>query len=296
MIPVLVVGYLRPQRTAEILQILTKSNDRDVYVFIDGSHEETKLLNMEVKSIVEEFSRTEKVTYKFSKINLGAGDAVPTGLDWVFREHNTEALIILEDDCIPTQTGLNFFENSLGLLNEKIALVCGSTYLPDLKGVQRLCSYPLISGWMTTRVNWNLLRSYQYEVSYLKIFKKMLFHPQRIIECSYFLASLIRARKGKVQAWDSALALGMLLHDLKSIVPNVSLIDNVGKDLVATHTIKQQGETDTYFSAQPEFLSPNLDLSKKAQLNLDHELKANFYKMRVRHLLSPLKSTLISLK
>jgi hypothetical protein len=217
-------------------------------------------------------------------------------LDWVFREHNTEALIILEDDCIPTQTGLNYFENSSGLLNEKIALVCGSTYFPDLKGVQRLCSYPLISGWMTTQVNWNLLRRYQYEVSYLKIFMKMLFHPRKLIQCSYFLASLIKARSGKVKAWDSSLALGMLLNDFKSIVPNVSLIENVGKDLVATHTTKEHGESDIYFFAQPEFLSPNLDSSKEAQENLDRHLEKNFYNISFRNILSPLKSTLLGLK
>jgi hypothetical protein len=119
--------------------------------------------------------------------------------------------------------------------------------------------------------------------------KKIVFHPSLAIELCYFLAADLRARAGKLEAWDCSLALYMLLEDKKAIIPNEACVSNVGGDQFASHQMDVSGESrvvTSYADVPPStILSTEVKLRKK----LEKIIEKKIYGMRFYHLLSPIK-------
>ena len=107
----------------------------------------------------------------------------------------------------------------------------------------------------------------------------------------FFLASEIRVRKGKLDAWDSSLALFMLVNKYISVIPNESCITNVGSDQFASHT-KLVTDTELIASPSERIPSTKIDVSLTSMQEIDKRIEKNIYNMKLKQLFSPLKATL----
>ena len=108
---------------------------------------------------------------------------------------------------------------------------------------------------------------------------------------SFFYAAIIRVNRKKIHAWDSAVALEMLLSGYKSIISNVNLIENSGQDDIASHYSNPDLSLNQIVSSTEDVLaSETLDTSKFWSKKTDSEIENKIYNLKNRHLLSPIKA------
>ena len=296
MLPVLIVCYLRPEKLEALLKKL-QSSQRRIFVFIDRAPPPFVDLNQSVVKVAEKYSMEFEIEICWADKNYGVGLGVPTALDWVFKFVNE--VIVLEDDCLPTLNALKYFDNQADRLENDLKLACGTSPWPpenqdSVNAKLTTSSYPLIWGWSTNKENWieisELIRN---DLSHLRVLRSVLKNPLRIREIGFFYAATIRVKKGRLKAWDSPLALEMLLENYWSIIPNFSLVENSGQDRFASHFSNPDllfGEiVSKSFLGEP---SIEIDLSKGVRKTTNKEIENTIYKMKYRHALSPVKAFL----
>jgi hypothetical protein len=291
---VLIVAFARPANLLQILSVL-EPLEFEIYLFVDTSQGKHEALNAETVKIAREIESDDRIRVRVSTSNLGVGKAVPAGIRWAF-EHVDE-LFILEDDCIPS---LEFFEYATRFskhLNAKIRMISGTNLIPVSKrttslGTSSFSSYPSIWGWFTNAESWKYLSKYtEHLPSPFTILGCFFRRPSKILSVSFFYAASIRVYRQETSAWDCQVALAMLIHDYVSILPSRNMIQNIGADSVSSHDMKVNNPNSNvvanfqFLAAQAE---NQLDADKKFQN--DRLLEREVYKIRIRHILSPLKS------
>ena len=293
MIPVLIVCYARPEKLQRTLESL-KNSTRQVLIFIDLAVGKNQIQNLEVVKVAKSFENRMNIKIRFAEKTYGVGKGVPVAIDWAFE--NYDEIIIIEDDCFVTGEGYNFFDEYISKLNEVNIMVCGTSPWEKRKKTIipiTVSQYPLIWGWCTTKNNWLELRTIIFEgVSWKTITKKALNEPMKLLELAFFYSSYIRVQRGNVQAWDSLVALNMILKDFRAIIPNINLVENSGKDDKAHHFdyIKNQNQIISAFSN--EELSSDFNPDKYWVKKINKEIRKEIYNMRIRHILSPIKAIL----
>ena len=289
-LPILIVAYCRAARLEELLRNL-QGERRRIYVAIDKAPKNLRDQNNEVIAIAEEFRGRLDLRLQINDQQAGVKFGVPYAVDWIFQFE--ESCIILEDDCEVPKTALTYFDEMSIYLGGNIALISGDS--PWSSGEiwqSTLCDFPLIWGWATNRVQWTKLRELVGgPIPWTTIFCTVLRKPKSILPISYFLAAQIRVKRNNLQAWDCSVALGMLLQNLKCIIPNVRIVENFGSDEFAHHTVS----TSDINRSQPSnvnLVSSKLNTQSNA-LNLTNKaVRKRVYKMKRIHLLSPLKALL----
>lgn len=295
MYSLLVVAYRRPVLLAQMLDHIPESIEK-IYVFIDRSPTLDKL-NQDVMTVLEKYSALDnRIRFRIAERSLGPGKSIPTAIQWGFESANN--LLVLEDDCLPTTSGYEYFSKN-GKLLTKGYLICGTSPFDfkKNKSTQKsltLSRYALISGWMVNKETWEKLNIQSVlKKSYFEILKKICFAPNLYLPASFFYASVIRVRRGEISAWDSALCLSMILNNVKALIPNVTLVDNLGLDSVASNTkAMDEDSSNIYNGASKEMPSDEYDFSRRAQNRTNHAIEYGIYGMKLRNLLSPLISTL----
>ena len=291
--PVLIVCYRRP-RNLELILGVCENKSRDIFIFIDKTNQADEL-NTEVCRISNAHkSVTKNIHVLISDTNLGVGYAVPKAINWALE--SCESLIVFEDDCLPNKFALEYFDKRDTEISESIVLVSGST-LPNFP--QRLVGYfyeskfPLIWGWALTKASWAKIRPDRK--IYLKdVCLGICKNPRNVVPILYFYAAVIRVDRGFLKAWDSPVALRMLIQNYKSIIPDCSVISNVGQDRVASHFKLKQTTAETLVTKSGTQV-PSTTKNSNDQLTreLNRQIRREVYNMKFWHMLSPLKSLLI---
>jgi hypothetical protein len=233
MMSILIICYLRPEDLKTILTGFVGSNRR-IYVFIDNAAAQHTEKNLEVLRVAQSFQSKMDIQILHFKENLGAGRAVPRAIDWIAGHENE--FLILEDDCHISDAGIGFVEKFAHLLREDVALICATSPW-DLPFQQTkshhvtTSSYPLISGWATSALNWkDISFLVGAKPPFLKSIISAIKQPRKAMAIAYFLAAHIRVAKGNLDAWDCSVALGMLLKCRISLIPDVTTVTNTGRD------------------------------------------------------------------
>jgi hypothetical protein len=178
----------------------------------------------------------------FREKNLGCKYAVSGAVTWFF-EHE-ERGIILEDDCLPSQSFFWYCESLLDRYNndESVFLVSGDGRATESFGMKEhytFCKYPLIWGWASWKRVWE---NYDPELKDWPIQMNDL--PQKIsshIPTVRFWKNIFHLMHNKkIDTWDYQLCFLLLRYGGRCIVPNVNLITNVGFGEGATHTTSAQ--------------------------------------------------------
>lgn len=288
--PVLVVCFRRP-RNLELILKECDDKSRDIFIFIDKSSQYDEL-NAEVCRVANSRRETStNIKVLESNKNLGVRFAVPNAINWALE--SCDSLIVLEDDCIPNNFALHYFDNCIAEIDGDLVLVSGSTlpsFPKELEGKLYESKFPLIWGWALTKKSWQKIRPDQ-QLNFKAVLNGIFKNPNLLIPILYFYAAVIRVDRGLLNAWDSPVALRMLLENYKSIVPDCSVISNVGQDEVASHfeIISSKSETlvTTYGDRVPAMIRNLNDMSSK---KLNKQIKLQIYGMKLRHILSPIKS------
>jgi GR25 family glycosyltransferase involved in LPS biosynthesis len=282
---VLVVAY---RRFSNLEEIILRSRDAGIqkfFIHIDRPNPnnfDAELDHQKLLDVLETLMEREKlaISMKISDENQGCAVSVISGVNWAFS-HHIDRIIVLEDDCLPTQNFFDFYKSHISEVekHEDFWLLCGTQFAPkELTKNRALASaYALTWGWATSREKWKEI--HRLFITPRSGWLKDLFSLNP--ESSFWNAGARRALSGFTDVWDTVLIQGMQEFKKFSILPPYSLVSNVGNDSVASHVSHDSPWTKIAESVRSDVLGTAV---KDEQV--DVWLKVYFYKIRGRHLLS----------
>ena len=242
--PILFLIFNRPNTTIQVLQEIRKVAPSRPYIACDGArtHKEgEKEKVQETRELVLKNIDWEcEVKTLFRDNNLGCKEAVSGAISWFFE--NEEMGIILEDDCLPSQSFFPFCEELLIKYKEdtRIWLIGGTNFLSKfhLENSPKyyFSKYDRSWGWASWRRAWknyDKKLSLWPEIKNKNVLKNILYSDK---EAKMYNHIFEQTYQGKIDTWDYQWLFAVLINNGLSIIPETNLISNIGFGGDATHT------------------------------------------------------------
>lgn len=176
----------------------------------------------------------------FSDQNEGCECFVPRAISWFFESE--ERGVILEDDCVPSETFHRFCSELLTRFESepRVMMISGNNHLtspPSHPDSYSFVRQGLIWGWATWRSSWE---RYDHEMSgWAKLRRSDWLEDM----CGGDAEAASRWRetfdftmRGRRNTWASRWIASMWAHEGLSVAPPINLVRNIGFDVTATHT------------------------------------------------------------
>jgi hypothetical protein len=148
--------------------------------------------------------------------------------------------IILEDDCLPSQSFFWFCEELLEKYkgDMRVGMISGFNYgytSENLKYDYFFSKYPMIWGWATWRDRWcnySLMLENLDEIETNRQFE-LIFSKKELVQKHKIFRNVIN---GKIDTWDYQWSFTLYKNCQFTVIPQKNFILNLGFDLEATHT------------------------------------------------------------
>ena len=266
--PVLFLIFNRPDTTQKVFDAIKKAKTKQLFVAADGPRENKegeKEKCEQARKIIEQVDWDCKVKTLFRDKNLGCKVAVSSAIDWFFK--NVKEGIILEDDCLPSQSFFWFCRELLEHYRDdtRIMIISGDNFQFDRKrgdGSYYFSKYPHRWGWATWRRVW---KHYDVNMKNFEEFKKEaqinnVFNIKQ--QQKYWTKIFQIVYEGKIDTWDYQWAYSCFINNGLCIMPNVNLVSNIGFGLDSTHT-KDKSSTFSEMEAREitDIIHPNFVLA-----------------------------------
>lgn len=268
--PVLFLIFRRPDLTERVFNEIKKAKPAQLFISADGPREgypeETKLCQA-ARDIVKQVDWECDVHTNFRDANMGLKLAMSSGINWFFD--NVEEGIILEDDCLPSQSFFWFCEGLLKKYrdDQRIMSICGNYQFGKKEGeasyyFSRIAN---VWGWASWRRAW---RHFDLGINSFPKFKaynriRDVFNDK--LSSLYFMTKIEDVYKG-ANSWAFSWVYSVFTQNGLCIHPSVNLVTNIGfgkKGAIhATDPTSQfsnvgTGEIDEII--HPEFILPDND-------------------------------------
>lgn len=240
-IPVVVIIFNRPELAQRLVEALESVRPGVIYVISDGPRagvvgEEEKVRAS--REIFESLPWNCNVVTNYASENLGCMERITTGLDWVFGE--VDRAVILEDDCIPSQSFFQFCEELLERYekDERVLSISGARLAPEVNTHVDYCfsRYAFCWGWATWARGWakfdKKMASYD-EIRNTEFLRALLGGRRQELYWRRILDSVMR---GRIDSWAYRWTFAHWINGGLSVVPRVNLISNRGAGSAATNT------------------------------------------------------------
>lgn len=249
--PILLITFNRPNHTRQVLAEILKQEPQSLYVCQDGAregNENDRVKCQEVQDVVSELTAAYAVGHPdftlhtlYQKKNLGCGPGPAAGISWFFD--NVEQGIIMEDDCLPSETLMAFEAELLEKYkdDERISIITGTNALSKWCS----CRYDYIfaktggmtmGSWASWRRAWKhfdwAIKSWGEQETKERMRK--IVGEKRFKELAP-LYDKIYANPPR-DAWDFQWAYARTLMDSCTIVSTVNQMSNIGFGEESTHT------------------------------------------------------------
>lgn len=249
--PVLVIAFNRPLHLRALIDRLREIKPTNLYVAIDGPRTD-KIGEAdrvrECQELVSEIEWDCQIQTRFHDSNLGCGLGVSTAISWFF-EH-VDRGIILEDDIIPHPSFFPYCTELLDLYQNdpSVFAVSGCNFVPSSfqstpRDSFRFSQVPHIWGWATWKDRWSLytldIEGWRRQLPVRKLWQKS---GPSIPSSVYWAGTFELLARKEVDTWDGQLVYCAMVNNSLTATSNVNLIENIGFDLEATHTIEDRDE------------------------------------------------------
>lgn len=240
---VLFLVFNRPGPTKRVFEAIREAKPPRLYVGADGARSQKKGEHEKVTAvrnfIMENIDWECEVKTLFRDQNLGCKYAVSEAITWFFE--NEDQGIILEDDCLPSQSFFYYCEDLLNRYSEdqRVFLVSGYNKAGQwgVFGESYFFSnYGGIWGWASWSRAW---KSYDVDMKDIDAFinrnhfEDLLGNEQGRIRKNMIYNSI---RIKKMDTWDYQWAYARHKNNGLACVPVKSLVENIGFGNDATHT------------------------------------------------------------
>ena len=239
--PVLFLIFNRPDTTQQVFNAIKQAKPKQLFVAADGPRKDKegeKEKCEQARKIIEQVDWDCEVKTLFRDKNLGCKISVSSAIDWFFE--NVEEGIILEDDCLPSQSFFWFCQELLDRYrnDERVMQVCGSNVLHRWKKSDDsyyFSKYAIIWGWASWRRAWKY-----YDVNMLlwpEIKKKKLHYGYYFNKDEAVVREHLfdRVYYGEIDTWDYQWSFAKYINSGLSITPSLNLVSNIGMGENATH-------------------------------------------------------------
>lgn len=240
--PVLFLLFNRPDTAEQVFEAIARAKPRQLFIAADGPRlgkDGDAAKCQAAREVIKRINWDCEVKTLFRDENRGCKRAVSSAIGWFF-EH-VESGIILEDDCLPSDSFFPFCGELLEKYrdDERVMMISGNNFQ---NGISRgdasyyFSSVPWIWGWATWRRAWAL---YDVEMQTFPSFVKggcmqSLSHDKAVQ--NYRWAHFIPTYEGKINTWDYQWIYAILSNHGLSICPQVNLVSNIGFNFQGTHT------------------------------------------------------------
>jgi len=239
---VLFLIFNRPDVTAKVFEAIRKARPPRLYVAADGprtGREGEAVRCAKARSVATAVDWPCEVNTLFREDNLGCKFAVSGAITWFFGQEETG--IILEDDCLPSQSFFWFCEEMLNRHhnNERIMAITGTniTCRINFEYDYIFSNYALMWGWASWARSW---KKYDLELEHWpqtgqsKRLKTL--GIRRFPEIYKWRNILNHTKESKINTWDYQWIYACWLNNGLTVAPAKNLIQNLGFSNDATHT------------------------------------------------------------
>jgi hypothetical protein len=247
--PILFMTFNRPNEAKKVFREIRKARPKKLFFSSDGprNKNEKKYVEKTRKYVLKNVDWKCEVKTLLRDKNLGCKNACSGAINWFFD--NVDRGIILEDDCLPSQSFFIFCQEMLEKYKdeEKIAHISGT----NIDGISEINSSYFFSsisnmwGWASWKRAWKIydvdMKEWPKYNSYFGMGKLgynglfLRIKALRLFRLTY---------SGKIDTWDYQWDLISRAKRKLSIVPKVNMIKNIGVG-GGTHTINY-GEEKSY--------------------------------------------------
>lgn len=271
--PIAFIIFNRPKCTRKVFAEIRKARPEKLYLIADaprqnkvGEAEKCAETRRLVEAMIDWPCEVHK---NYAEENMGCGQRIPSGLDWVF-EHEERA-IIMEDDILADPSFFTFcgamldrYEN-----DEQIMQIGGYNRFNHSPGknhyfYSRFCD---IWGWATWRSAWEKFKSIDH-AEWTRIKQNNLLNTQCTSEKEAQMRTFVLDDifSGKLSAWGMRWELTKIMNQGRGVVPSKNLVKNIGFGLDASHTINpfNRNQLMRRHRLIPPYASPASDESDPA--------------------------------
>lgn len=238
---VLFLVFNRPDTTERVFDAIRKAKPPRLYIAADGPREgcdgEVDRV-VRVREIATAVDWPCEVKTLFREENLGCKYAVSNAITWFFEQE--EQGIILEDDCLPSQSFFGYCEVMLNQYRDDKRIWMIGGYNPRYPGAKSskyfFSENPSVWGWACWADRWS---QYDIEMNVLSddTFLSYLdfIFPKYV--SNYYKRAFKRTKEGGIDTWDYQLTLAIIANHGLVIKPKSNLISNLGVE--GTHAAKR---------------------------------------------------------
>lgn len=227
--------FARPSVLSKVFDEVKKAKPSKLFLSCDGPRKNRPddIVNIKkCQEIVEDIDWECEVYKNYSEENLGCGMRMYTGISWALT--HVESVIILEDDCVPSQSFFPFCKELLEKYkaDQRIYMISGMNHLGFYKKptADYFFGPSCCCGWATWRRAW---QSIDFNMGFLK--------DEYCMDCVENLYPYYKNAKAigkerlekikqgqKLTAWTYQSGMSSALNNQMSILPTKNLISNIG--------------------------------------------------------------------
>ncbi len=239
--PILFIIYNRADSTEKVFNEIRKARPNQLFIAADGPKDNSEDRNncFKTRNIISMIDWDCKVKTQLQEHNLGCKLHVNNAISWFFG--CIDEGIILEDDCLPSQSFFIFCSELLQQYrkNDRVMMIGGVNFHPDNFKINHSYYFSYLNhiwGWATWKRAWD---HYDITMSEWKNLKKTKwiknFTHSRIYEFAYREA-FYKTHSGVLDTWDYQWLFSCWIHEGLSILPSTNLVSNIGFSKTALHT------------------------------------------------------------
>lgn len=248
--PVMLLFFNRPECLQQVFNAVKNYEPEELFLIQDGAREgrEDDIENVrKCREIVEKIDWKCTVYRNYADENLSCDYREYTGIAWCFQY--VDRLIILEDDCVPSQSFMKLCEECLEKYKD-------DAHIHSIYGFNRIgdydCPYDYVFsrsgaglGWATWKRVWDRVESVRNaslsdDSEYLQYMERVLKEsPDDMYGNCISGYRKLRKREenaGKVLSWEQWVGLTLAVYDMVTIAPKQNLVHYIGVTENATHS------------------------------------------------------------
>lgn len=258
-VPVYVNFFNRPDTLEKVFAAVREAKPSKLFLACDGAraNREDDVQNIaKCQEVVSHIDWECEVHRNYSEVNLRCGLRMYSGITWAFEY--VDRLIILEDDCVPSQDFFVFCQELLERYKDdnRIYMINAMNHLGTYTATSNSYFFGpgCCWGWATWKRAWQKM---DFEMHFLEDDYSM-----RCVERKY--PYYTNARKvgqerlatlqsgAPLTAWTYQSGMASALESQMAIVPSVNLITNIGLTADSEHAVnnlrKLAKRTQAYFN------------------------------------------------
>ncbi len=239
-VPVALIFFNRPEQFARVFNAVKEAAPSRLFLIQDGAREnnENDAINIQkCREVLKGIDWECEVNEDFSEENLGCGKRIFTGLSKCFQK--VDRLIILEDDCLPSQSFFPFCKEVLEKYKDdnRVGLITGMNHLNTFDKVDSdyfFADVGSIAGWATWKRSWDLVDYDLNGIANDKNAMRLLEYYEKFAPIRNSIYSNVVAKAevlnkgGKLTSWSTQFGTAQRLNSSLIVVPRVNLMTNIG--------------------------------------------------------------------